>query len=133
MGGTLGPCLRFSGRKECRGTLFPAQFEYNGATKSVAVHSFLPTIFMQQRVWGYTPRCLLNSGRKECTPVHSYISSIYYRKITLSLTMPPPPSPWLSVRPHHPLHCSMHSIHVHHLIKSLASILQLIQVAGSQY
>ena len=64
--------LLFRQERECRGTLFPAQIKYSGATKSVGVHSFLPTIFRQQRVQRYTLSCLLYIGnkecRKECTP-----------------------------------------------------------------
>ena len=67
MGVHKGQCPRITGRKQCRGTLFPASImgkkECRGTLflaskyqeeESAGVHSFLPVNSGQRRVQGYT-------------------------------------------------------------------------------
>ena len=67
MGVHKGQCPRITGRKQCRGTLFPASItgkkecrgtlflaSYYREEESAGVHSFLPVISRVERVQGYT-------------------------------------------------------------------------------
>ena len=63
MGVHKGQCPRITGRKQCRGTLFPASITEK---KSVGVHSFWPVNIGKRRVQGYTLSCQLIMGREEC-------------------------------------------------------------------
>ena len=60
MGVHKGQCPRITGRKQCRGTLFPASIT------GKSVHSFLPVNIGKRRVQGYTLSCQLIVGREEC-------------------------------------------------------------------
>ena len=70
MGVHKGQCPRITGRKQCRGTLFPASIM---GKKSVGVHSFWPVTIGKRRVQGCTLSCQLISRERR---VQGYTRSL---------------------------------------------------------